>query len=63
MGEDTLLAPAPEYTEIITVFDLPVHYKDWQLQGIALTISDVKLAKQTSYCWYKAFKSIRTSPY
>ncbi|MBE8167486.1 MAG: aminodeoxychorismate lyase [Shewanella sp.] len=36
----------PTYTEIITLFDLPVHYCYWQSHGIALAMSDVKLAKQ-----------------
>ncbi|MCL1077350.1 aminodeoxychorismate lyase [Parashewanella spongiae] len=35
-----------QYTEIITIFDLPDHYKGWQSQGVSLSISEVKLANQ-----------------
>lgn len=33
-------------TEIISVSELPSHYRDWQQKGIALALSDIKLGRQ-----------------
>ncbi|QRH03653.1 aminodeoxychorismate lyase [Shewanella litorisediminis] len=41
------LAPSdPQLLLVLSVFDLPAHYRDWQRQGICLFSSEMTLAKQ-----------------
>lgn len=44
--EPTLVAPALTATEIVSVHTLPMHYQQWQQQGVSLAVSDVRLGRQ-----------------
>lgn len=43
-GYSTLGVGEPNY--FITLHPIPLHYRDWQIQGISLTVSAIQLAKQ-----------------